>query len=91
MSAFLMVESLWATTTIVWLPSSSSISLSNASWTITSDSESSALVASSRRIILGFVIKALAIEIRCFCPPDSCEPSSPAMVSYPSGNDRINS
>mmetsp|Transcript_22659 Transcript_22659/g.48047 ORF Transcript_22659/g.48047 Transcript_22659/m.48047 type:complete len:111 (+) Transcript_22659:4914-5246(+) len=90
-SAFLMVESLWAITIIVCFFSPPSISLSNASWTITSDSESRALVASSRRIILGFMIKTLAIAIRCFCPPESCEPSSPTMVSYPSANDIMKS
>ena len=32
--------------------------------------ESSAPVGSSARIISGFVISALAIATRCFCPPD---------------------
>ncbi|KAK2986575.1 hypothetical protein RJ640_027400 [Escallonia rubra] len=42
-----------------------------------SDSESSALVASSSRRITGFLTMALAMAIRCFCPPDSSAPLSP--------------
>ena len=38
---------------------------------------------SSSRIIDGFLIKALAIEILCTCPPDSVIPLSPSIVSYP--------
>jgi hypothetical protein len=40
-----------------------------ASWTSFSDLLSNALVASSSIKILGFLIKALAIAIRCFYPP----------------------
>uniref|UniRef100_A0A0D9YDK5 Uncharacterized protein n=1 Tax=Oryza glumipatula TaxID=40148 RepID=A0A0D9YDK5_9ORYZ len=42
-----------------------------------SDSASRALVASSNRSIFGSFKMALAIAIRCFCPPDSCVPLSP--------------
>lgn len=35
-------------------------------------------VASSSRSILGLRINALAIAMRCFCPPLSCVPLSPA-------------
>lgn len=53
---------------IVVLPTAA---LSRASWTIRSDSVSNALVASSRRRILGDLITARAIAILCFCPPDN--------------------
>jgi hypothetical protein len=39
-------------------------------WTAFSECESSALVASSRRRILGSLNNALAMEILCFCPSD---------------------
>ncbi|KAF8066142.1 hypothetical protein N665_1159s0013 [Sinapis alba] len=51
--------------------------LSKASWTTLSDSESNALVASSRRRTVGDLIMARAIAILCFCPPDICTPLSP--------------
>ena len=38
---------------------------------------------SSKIKILGFLIIALAIETRCFCPPESVTPRSPKMVLYP--------
>ncbi|KAF8110578.1 hypothetical protein N665_0081s0011 [Sinapis alba] len=50
---------------------------SKASCTSFSDSESNALVASSKRSIAGFFNMALAIAILCFCPPESCSPLSP--------------
>ncbi len=61
------------------------IKLSSASCTCASDSESRALVASSSISNLGFFKNTLAIEIRCFCPPDSPVPLSPIMVFQPSG------
>mmetsp|Transcript_36330 Transcript_36330/g.85236 ORF Transcript_36330/g.85236 Transcript_36330/m.85236 type:complete len:145 (-) Transcript_36330:1436-1870(-) len=60
--------------------------LSSASCTTPSLSESSALVASSSRRILGFRTSARAIAMRCFCPPDSCAPLSPQNVLYPCGS-----
>ena len=50
---------------------------SRAFWTSVSDSESRALVASSSKRIIGFLIIALAMAIRCFCPPDKSDPRSP--------------
>ena len=44
-------------------------------------SVSSALVASSRSRIFGFRIRALAMAIRCFWPPLSCDPFLPHRVS----------
>ena len=44
--------------------------LSRASWTTRSDSESNALVASSRRRICGALMMARAMAILCFWPPD---------------------
>ena len=55
--------------------------LSKACWTTDSDSVSRADVASSKRRILGFLTRALAIAIRCFWPPLNCAPRSPTNVS----------
>uniref|UniRef100_A0A3Q7F9Z9 Uncharacterized protein n=1 Tax=Solanum lycopersicum TaxID=4081 RepID=A0A3Q7F9Z9_SOLLC len=65
-SALRIVERRWAMMIVV----RPTAALSRASCTTRSDSESSALVASSRRSILGDLIMALAIAILCFCPPD---------------------
>ncbi|KAK9164533.1 hypothetical protein Syun_005435 [Stephania yunnanensis] len=58
------------------------ISLSRASWTTFSDvvSKALALVASSKRRIVGSFNIALAMAIRCFWPPDNCVPRSPTCV-----------
>jgi hypothetical protein len=48
-------------------------------------SASRALVASSRRSTRGFISKALAMAILCFCPPDNLIPRSPTTVLYWSG------
>ena len=56
--------------------------LSKADCTIASDSVSSAEVASSNNKILGFLTRALAIAILCFCPPLNWAPLSPTSVSY---------
>ena len=55
-----------------------------------SDSESSALVASSRNRIRGSRISARAIDRRWRCPPESRAPRSPTTVSQPSGRDSTN-
>jgi len=54
-------------------------------WTRYSLSASRALVASSRRSTRGFISKALAMAILCFCPPDNLIPRSPTTVLYWSG------
>ena len=59
--------------------------------TISSESESREEVASSKRIIGAFFNMALAIDILCFCPPESLIPFSPISVSYPLGRFSINS
>ena len=64
----------------------SEINLAKFSWTLNSVSESKAEVASSKTKILGFLIKALAIAILCFCPPDNLIPLSPTNVFNSSGN-----
>mmetsp|Transcript_13635 Transcript_13635/g.13657 ORF Transcript_13635/g.13657 Transcript_13635/m.13657 type:complete len:124 (-) Transcript_13635:941-1312(-) len=46
--------------------------------------ESSALVASSKIRIFGFLMRALAIAILCFCPPLSMLPLIPTCLSNPS-------
>mmetsp|Transcript_1903 Transcript_1903/g.5781 ORF Transcript_1903/g.5781 Transcript_1903/m.5781 type:complete len:82 (+) Transcript_1903:418-663(+) len=56
----------------------SSIILSKAACTTPSALESSALVASSRSKMVGLRMMALAIAKRCFCPPLSFTPRSPA-------------
>mmetsp|Transcript_10625 Transcript_10625/g.18030 ORF Transcript_10625/g.18030 Transcript_10625/m.18030 type:complete len:83 (+) Transcript_10625:151-399(+) len=53
---------------------------SRASWTSCSLSVSRALVASSRRRILGLAKMARAMATRCFCPPESWTPLSPTNV-----------
>ena len=53
--------------------------------------ESSADVASSSSRIGGERIIALAIAIRCFCPPLSLIPFSPTSVNKPLGNSAMNS
>ncbi|MEG2568233.1 MAG: hypothetical protein RSA84_18685, partial [Acinetobacter sp.] len=47
--------------------------------------------ASSKIIIGGFFKSALAINKRCFCPPDNFPPASPILVSMPSGKSFTNS
>ena len=59
---------------------------SRATWTSFSDSVSSAEVASSSNKIFGLRTRALAIAIRCFWPPESVAPPSPAYVSMPFGS-----
>ena len=54
-------------------------------------SVSRAEVASSRSRTFGFLIKALAIATRCFCPPDSWLPFLPHPVSKPDGRLSIKS
>uniref|UniRef100_K3ZG63 Uncharacterized protein n=1 Tax=Setaria italica TaxID=4555 RepID=K3ZG63_SETIT len=66
-SALCIVDRRCATMTVVLF----TITLSRASCTTRSDSASSALVASSRRRILGSFTMARAMATRCFCPPDS--------------------
>ncbi|PKA50821.1 hypothetical protein AXF42_Ash007476 [Apostasia shenzhenica] len=65
-SAVRMVERRWAMTRVV-RPTATA---SRACWTMRSDWESRALVASSRRRIFGDRMMALAMAIRCFCPPE---------------------
>lgn len=62
MSASLMVESRWATTTVV----ARLETFLRASWTCFSDSKSNALLASSRSSTLDFFSMALAMAILCF-------------------------
>ena len=52
-------------------------------------SVSTAESASSNIKIGAFFLIARAMELLCFCPPDSVTPLSPTMVSYPSGNAMI--
>lgn len=47
---------------------------------------STALVLSSKIRIFGFLSSALAIQRRCFCPPETLTPPCPSSRSYPSAN-----
>mmetsp|Transcript_17978 Transcript_17978/g.34273 ORF Transcript_17978/g.34273 Transcript_17978/m.34273 type:complete len:99 (+) Transcript_17978:1412-1708(+) len=88
-SAFRIVESLCATTTHVC--SVPNMILSKASWTIFSECESSADVASSSSSTTGRFMRARAIAILCFCPPDTNVLPCPTRVWYPSGKVEIKS
>jgi len=83
-SALRMVLSLWAIISVVCARDCCRESI--LCCTICSLAASNALVASSRRRIAGRFTSALAIAIRCFCPPDKATPLVPTLVSYPSGN-----
>mmetsp|Transcript_18837 Transcript_18837/g.17993 ORF Transcript_18837/g.17993 Transcript_18837/m.17993 type:complete len:104 (-) Transcript_18837:2230-2541(-) len=72
-SLFSMVVSLCAITIVVLLP----MMASKAFWTFLWEASSKALVASSRRSTLGSLTRALAMAIRCFCPPESLLPLIP--------------
>lgn len=63
-----------------------SLYLSIASCTFLSLALSKAEVASSSNKILGFLRKALAIAILCFCPPDNLLPPAPTGASISSEN-----
>ena len=79
----------WARTTIWWAPRTvlsrwamtstvrPALARSRASCTSLSDSESSALVASSRISTEGCLTRARAMARRCFWPPDRVAPRSP--------------
>mmetsp|Transcript_6005 Transcript_6005/g.11919 ORF Transcript_6005/g.11919 Transcript_6005/m.11919 type:complete len:107 (+) Transcript_6005:418-738(+) len=57
---------------------------SSAACTTFSLALSSAEVASSRSMMLGFLMMARAMAMRCFCPPLSLPPRRPTCVLYPS-------
>lgn len=73
MSEFIIVLALWAIVKVVlsW-DILSRVACINLSFFL-----SNAEVASSNNNILGFLNKALAIAILCFCPPESCPPPWP--------------
>mmetsp|Transcript_65477 Transcript_65477/g.147730 ORF Transcript_65477/g.147730 Transcript_65477/m.147730 type:complete len:101 (+) Transcript_65477:874-1176(+) len=81
LSAFRIVVSRWAITRVVRCWSFCDISSSKAACTTRSLSLSSALVASSRSKIAGFLMIARAIATRCFWPPESLPPPPPTSVS----------
>ena len=56
-----------------------------AAWIAASEMESRADVASSKISSAGSFSRALAMEIRCFSPPESFRPRLPTIVSRPSG------
>ena len=67
-SASAMEEILWETISFVMTPNLSSFRPDRI---LLSVAVSTALVESSRMRIFGFFRRALAIERRCFCPPES--------------------
>ena len=87
MLALLIVDSLCAITRVVLFL----VKLKIAFWTFSSDSASKDDVASSNKITGAFLSIALAIESRCFCPPESLTPFSPITVLCFSGSASINS
>lgn len=74
LSDLLIVESRWAILIVVLFPRRRAVS---ALFTKVSDSASRAEVASSRIKMSGLLIRARAMAIRCFCPPESCAPRGP--------------
>ncbi len=83
MSALAIVVNLCAMMIIV-SPDPDFAIFSIAVYTSSSDLGSRAEVASSRIKIFGFLIRALAIAIRCFYPPDIfIMPAVPTKVSMP--------
>lgn len=64
----LIVDSLWAMLMVVLFPRSKAES---ALLTRVSDSASRADVASSKIRMSGFLMRARAMAILCFCPPES--------------------
>mmetsp|Transcript_5911 Transcript_5911/g.10141 ORF Transcript_5911/g.10141 Transcript_5911/m.10141 type:complete len:103 (-) Transcript_5911:2126-2434(-) len=81
-----MVDRRWATTMVV----RPVMTCSRAAWTTFSDWVSRAEVASSSSRIFGFFRTALAMAMRCFWPPESCEPLGPTWVSYWAGRLMMN-
>mmetsp|Transcript_35139 Transcript_35139/g.53913 ORF Transcript_35139/g.53913 Transcript_35139/m.53913 type:complete len:84 (-) Transcript_35139:815-1066(-) len=77
-SAFLTVLNRWATRTTVELLSA--INCESACWTACWLFSSSADVASSKRIMRGFLKKTRAMARRCRCPPLRRLPRSPILV-----------
>ena len=77
-SAFLAEEILWLTIMVVL----SFVIVFRLVKIFSSVSVSTADKQSSKIKILGFLIIALAIETRCFCPPDNVTPLSPKIVLY---------
>ena len=54
------------------------------------EGEGEGKIPSSKIKMSGFLTNALAIAIRCFCPPESCAPRGPTDVSSPSGKSSMN-
>mmetsp|Transcript_37407 Transcript_37407/g.63674 ORF Transcript_37407/g.63674 Transcript_37407/m.63674 type:complete len:123 (-) Transcript_37407:1958-2326(-) len=87
-SAFLTVERRCAMMMVVIPPPVPPFptKLSIADCTTLSDSLSNAEVASSRMSTDGLRINALAMAMRCFCPPLNLDPRAPTFVLNLSGN-----
>mmetsp|Transcript_11562 Transcript_11562/g.29315 ORF Transcript_11562/g.29315 Transcript_11562/m.29315 type:complete len:90 (+) Transcript_11562:232-501(+) len=78
-SAFWMVDRRWAMTILVVLLSAA-MRRSRVCCTMRSLSLSRAEVASSRSRTRGLRMRQRARQMRCFWPPESCEPFSPTSV-----------
>mmetsp|Transcript_85777 Transcript_85777/g.266637 ORF Transcript_85777/g.266637 Transcript_85777/m.266637 type:complete len:86 (-) Transcript_85777:227-484(-) len=81
LSAFITVASRCAMITMLQEPCMAETISSRACWICFSFSESKALVASSKRRSCGLLSSALAMDSRCFCPPERRLPPSPSMES----------
>mmetsp|Transcript_63926 Transcript_63926/g.149871 ORF Transcript_63926/g.149871 Transcript_63926/m.149871 type:complete len:104 (+) Transcript_63926:17-328(+) len=76
-SEFCTVLKRWAMLTIVILPAVVFPRLSMVRWIIFSERLSKALVASSKNSSEGFLSRARAMAMRCFWPPENCDPPEP--------------
>lgn len=89
-SAFSIVFSLWAMqSTVIFAPSASTFLM--VYWMTLSDLLSRAEVASSKMSNSGLRMRARAMAMRCFCPPESFDPPKPMSKSRVSGRFRTNS
>mmetsp|Transcript_35791 Transcript_35791/g.57677 ORF Transcript_35791/g.57677 Transcript_35791/m.57677 type:complete len:110 (-) Transcript_35791:1540-1869(-) len=71
-------------------PARAWLTWSSVSWIIFSEALSRALVASSKKRNEAFLMSARAMAIRCFWPPENCEPPDPTKVSNLFGSESTN-
>mmetsp|Transcript_6497 Transcript_6497/g.18654 ORF Transcript_6497/g.18654 Transcript_6497/m.18654 type:complete len:112 (-) Transcript_6497:1129-1464(-) len=84
-SEFWMVVRRWAMLTMPKPPSALLAMWSMVLWIIFSEVLSNALVASSKKRNDAFLTRARAMAMRCFWPPENCDPLEPTKVFNLSG------
>mmetsp|Transcript_97849 Transcript_97849/g.315012 ORF Transcript_97849/g.315012 Transcript_97849/m.315012 type:complete len:130 (-) Transcript_97849:754-1143(-) len=84
-SEFWMVLRRWAMLTMPKPPSALLAMWSMVLWIIFSEVLSNALVASSKKRKDAFLTRARAMAMRCFWPPENCDPLEPTKVLNLSG------